>query len=93
MSIAEDLAQHLDARIVTLLRDFTSCCAVIGVPDDDAAVLVVKVLGHHAATAAANGLQATEIEYLDACRWQYERMPSYARTEDDDQSRWRSDAE
>jgi hypothetical protein len=64
---ATDLAKHLDRRIEVMLHDFMERCSLIGVEYDAATALAITVLGHYAA-CAAQGVDATEEEYVETCR-------------------------
>ncbi len=67
---ARDLSRHLDQRLTTLFSDFMERCSAVGIDYDEATARALTIAGHYAA-AAALGVNCTEAEYVQLCRWQY----------------------
>jgi len=69
---ALDLSRHLDKRLETVLHDFMDRCAILEIDYDHATAKALTVIGHYASIAAI-GMHATEAEFIDFCRWQYQQ--------------------
>lgn len=68
---ALDLSRHLDHRLSVVLQDFMDRCAELEIDYDQATTMALTIITHYT-TAAAIGVDATEDEFLELCRLQYQ---------------------